>query len=999
MGAVMYQKRTMSLTVVLLFFFLLFNACDLLNDSPTEEDIKNGIPTGAWAEVSAIPTTIIEFNAPILTVHEYNSTDSIIKKEVLSFSVNDAQTQLIVTDSLEIKEISYTLAGDTIRITNSDNKTIVLAKYSGEIPPASWVEKVDEVLLDGAPEGMWINSSTDIIISFSSDTIMRYEYNAMDSIVQTFSNNFSMSSDGKAILFQDNDEIDTIPFTLVNNSLTISLDSSTMAFTTYTGTVPHSSWVLGTELLTPTGTWIEAGTTPSEILVFGTNILTIYDYSIMDSIIRKESIEYHFTKKGLIVPSDNPTVGEDTIPFTFDGTNFVVTDGSKTITFIKYDGVIPHSSWVEAIIDVDTGGVVNGLPTGAWQTTDMPMNEIIILDSDTIIIYNYQPLDSTLYYQHMPYSFNADKSSFIIVDETGVTQEVPFSFTGDTLVIITPEDDAKDTITFTPYKMEGLPEAWIINDKEIDTGNGEYNMVEGQWLNSEKDFVLQIFGDTLITVEYHAMDSMVYKHMQHYYLNPTMDTIFMTENGEMKGHASYYFNNDTLIMNHSDGGLEMFTYYDGMVPLDHWVVKDDNFEQTPLTGDWLITDVMPNELLMINNYSIEVHTWDPVDSMFEKFVFDYNTNDNLDTLWIESPTEGTMIIQIIISGDTLTFTESDGTKTVYARHKGGFPEHWKGKDTNNNGVDIIGQWLVDSPEKNEVWQFYPDSASQFMYHPLDSFMSHEPFGLRISDNKDSLYLNGKDGEMAYMIKINADTLSLYQGTYKMVLLRDHSKLPLDHWIMKEFHEDPKPAPHFGEWISSDGNRIITFGPHFYSSFDYDNGNLQYTELAYMPMMNSDTIETKTETGMKGFLILNVDADGAMLKIEDNMGVVTAFTQYMGMIPSDNWSITSGDDINFAYQDYIGTWMNGDSTEIVIINPTLITSYNYHSMDSSLSIHYMDYDLDPSGNAVIIHDMEGDMTVPMSVMDGVLTVTPEQDKGPQEFYTYTGKIPHDTWMLK
>ncbi len=216
----------------------------------------------------------------------------------------------------------------------------------------------------------------------------------------------------------------------------------------------------GTIVPTLIGNWIQQGEAPTDIVAFDGQQITFYSYKADSTIDTTDGTFLLSADEKLLNITDSDGLKEQ-LQCTVTSTTVTIVFGSqKTVTFIKYDGSIPHSTWVpKGTIEEDSGTVVNGIPTGAWKSADAIVNEMLLFQSATLLYrFEYDPIDSVIMRDTIKYSLTADSSGFIVEIEAGKLDTVLFTVK-DGVLKVTPPDDSEQS--FVPFSGDKVPDHWI----------------------------------------------------------------------------------------------------------------------------------------------------------------------------------------------------------------------------------------------------------------------------------------------------------------------------------------------------------------------------------------------------------------------------------------------------------------------------------------------------------------------------------------------------------
>ena len=873
-------------------------------------------------------------------------------------------------------------------------------------------------------EGTWISKGNpaDNIIVFDGKTATFYNYNRVDSIIDTVSAEFQLSDDNLDIFITKTNgavkTTDTLPLILSASLLKL----SDLSYIKYTGIIPPADWVkkdvkdADSAVVingVPKGTWKTTDTPMDEIINISDDSVTIYSYEPNDSSLNIMTVAYTInnTKDSIIIAKNNYditstkyTVVNDTfIIINIDSTNII--DTSKYVGYTE--ATIPPESWIiknsvdttkdsstiiDTIIAIDSGSFVNNVPSGSWQIDSTPMDEIVMLGKDSIKIYDYNYSDSSINIMAIPYSIDSINQNFIVSADSGMIDTIHYEYLNSILKIAEPDGNMSD---FKVYSSTKLPTDWVIKNITNDTidDSTHNDGIERVWLSEDSLLIFEIRDDSIAIFKYNSIDSSMDVKVYSYSLNSSSDSIIiMTPNGT----ESYeiLLDSASLILKNSTETLP-FTQYDGEMIPTFWNVKDMGI---PIMGLWVVVGDNPDIVLDIRDSSIEKITYNFTDSTVNKVNDIYHLNPSIDTLTVtDSLSDKKYGISII--SDTLTLT-SAAESITYARYFGPVPlSSWIIKNGGTNNGDISGMWIVDNGNRDSVIQIWDDTLVIHHYIAADSMFYTDWYNYTSSDSSDTLYLVGKSGSINVAVNFSGDSLQISSSTLNASLIRSTDyQFPLTDWVLTNMNP-PIMEPYFGEWISPDSQNIVTIGPKVIHIFAYDSITDSVNLIAeeHLGGKVGDTIAVTGNSPVKSFIITD---NSGILSIEYSNNISYTLNKFNGEIPLASWAVTNSNDIAFTTNKYVGSWLidNTEKDEIVTIGATLISITHYNSTDSTFFTDMMDYKINSTEDSLVIISDDGDMSIPISLTGAILTVTPDEN-GPKTYNSYTGEIPYVNWIIK
>ncbi len=767
-------------------------------------------------------------------------------------------------------------------------------------------------------------------------------------------------------------------------------------------------------ITTLVGNWVEQGETPTEIIQFDGQQIIIYSYGVDSTIDTTDATFILSADEKQLNITDSDGLKEQ-LQCTITATSITITFGSqKIITYIKYDGVIPHISWIpKGSIEEDSGSVVNGVPTGAWKSSTAVVNEILLFKSATLLIkLEYDPIDSVIIRDSIKYSLTEDNSGFIVEIEDGKIDTV-FYVIKDGVLTVTPPDGLEQS--FVPFSGDKTPEHWIEKSDEqiidtvivVDTGSYKDGIPLGSWAIDEAvmDEMIVILPDTLILYEYDYADSSLSTQYMKYTIN-SAKTQFIFDGEDFV--VDYSYNSDTkklTIITPGESETELdtivFVPYNGTKTPSDWVIREF-WNEGLYDGQWLSGD--STFLLSIHEDSLFNASYDfsTGKSEFNSSAFKLSANE--DTIFVINDHESYSIIVKEFTGDKLIIISPDNETVELHRFDGDIDDIWDIKHW--EGGRLNGQWILDNGEYNSVWYVYSDTIDMLKYNEMDSTVMHEWHNFTYVDTARTLYIHYETHQSQYSVNQTEDTLKLTSTSETLVFFRDSTFDPKYDWDMKNdsgHHEEQKVEPFFGQWMSNNGNEVFAIGPKMISIFKYidQTGTLELIQHPYQ--LSEDTLYTITSSGTSSdFFIFNATEQN--LEIKNQNGIGFTLTRYDGMIPLANWNVKNNSHSHITDNKYLGNWATTRTPldEIVLFRPTLIQILEFDYTDKRLRVEFHDYYIDATGEYLVILDGKDDMEMKMPIIrEGEkIEITELNEDGTEaktmSFSLYSGSIPPSDW---
>lgn len=842
------------------------------------------------------------------------------------------------------------------------------------------------------PSGTWIESGTSptiiVDIDLTNNLFTIYEYDSEDSLIDTIPRIFNLNSTETGYILEEYGDLakENVTFTISGESITLVIGSESITFIKYTGVIPHPTWVVAVidvdtgkvENGIPSGSWQTTDTPMDEIVMLGTDTITIYEYDAVDSTLVIQKMAYSIdTANKAFIAIDAFYDDTMTIPFNYVNDTLTViapsedgpAAGYDTLTFVVYNAEGLPATWVvkdkqdhnEVDLNLMNGIYTDGIPSGAWQVNETPLEEIVMFTADTFYMYDYDATDSILYYSMMLYQINATKDTFYIdFGDPSNPMKFGVAYSYDAaagiLTVIAPSDDGTlDTVKLSPYTSDKLPENWVILDvmEDVDGPNdGPY--LSGQYLSLDGNTVLQLYSESMEYFNYNPADSTIKTISKGYHINMDGDTIHFNDGG----YALYLYKEDTLFITDDLGKTQTFTFYDGPIPVEGWILKDGGYEgDLELQGTWLIADGTMDEVLEIYSYELAILEYNSVDSIVYKQHMSYDLNETNDTIFVKSP-DGTMApVPYVIMNDTLKITEPEnGEIVLYTRYDGPIPlDEWVVKDsTIHHGEPFMGQWIEEGIDPKEILMISDYRFEYARYIELTQNIVWESFDYYVDETTKEIIRKSMDGvESKVTIEVSADMdkITVTAGTITKTYVRYDGGIPHESWVVDNSYKLG------GQWVIDmpEPNVVIHINNDTLWHHTYHPEELNFHTKQYMIEV-SDNLDT-LYLNMSGNItpvMIHFTNDMFEIKEGDMMGIYYRSDKHF---PHDFWDVQD-------FQDHMtppefGEWITSDGNHITTVGPNVITHFAYLNGDVEVTrLHYMmEMDMTP-GDTIYTEDELG-----------------------------------------
>jgi len=849
----------------------------------------------------------------------------------------------------------------------------------------------DPITTGSVPKGIWYSIDSSTIINFADPDIFILEYNKEFKFIDTTTMTFSVSVTKDSLFVTDPETESTmaIPFSYSGDTLIVYTPDDTLKLLAYTGPMPPNGW----EMITgttgthtngiPKDAWMNVGTEPNNLLIFGTNKLLSFNYDSYMGSLKLDTITFTLNTTKDTVYATMSDGAKDTVLMGFKGDTLIITT-DKIMKYLPYTGPILPESWQNKI-NKDSGTVIAGVPGGNYITTATQKNMIISFSPDKIKLFEYDYSLKNLTIREMSFTFNKTKDTLFTKDPTGTkTEAISYKWVNDTLILTTPDKIARSVV---PYKgVIPYPDWSNAQDSTKDTSF--INLPLGKWRAKTAlgDEILLVEKDLMKVLMYNPTDSTMSDSAISFTPSIKGDTLYiLTKTGKdvITWSITPTATGKTLKLS-TPKGVKEYSLYTGPVPPTEWILKgqtnDTTFINLPF-GTWRGKTGNGEEILFIDKDMMKLLMYNPIDSSMTDSALSFTPSNKGDTLFVTSKTgidAVTWSITPTTTGKTLKLLTPNGVKE-YEFYTGPIPPtEWILKGQMFNSIN--GEW-ISANSRDKIYRIFNDSLLEMIqYSAKDSMMQWYKQGYRVSPAGDSLliYSDGSIPE-TYTMKHSGDTLVL--GTE--VFVRYMGKIPPEEWALKVQGEEPTYHSYIGYWLSQDSMSVASFGPMKATFFKNTSG------LVAMERLNVGTMAD-------GSITVNDATTKIMVTGKPEYGTIMIdgqeYTYYKGSTIPEWWSITGGDDLSFTKEPYIGSWFSTDSLSIVEILPTMIVSHDYEVNTKTMHVSYMDYI--PGVNTFEIIENESIQSVPYSLSGGVLTVSAPE--GPMSFTPYTGTIPHQNW---
>ncbi len=333
--------------IIQLFATLLLLICTSCGVIGEEDNTSSGTPEqvnvkGHWISQSSTPTEIFSFGESVLSYYFYDSETSTIDSNYFTFEYHEDGKHITIeySDGRVPLDIPFSLIEGVLRLT-FESIEYQYKQYSGTIPHSTWIEKAPF-----SPMARWMHTGEGIneILDFTANTMTIHSYNSTDSTITKNAYTIKIDSLAKKLLFPPETGVDTTTWKYSKSNDTLELlfdETSSGSYVQYFGTIPPTNWVLSTAQ-TFIGTWIDTGTAPLEIFKLDGTSLKYYSYNNVNFSIDSATLSYELD----LINKDLNVEGLESWPYTYSqDTLYLQLDIGTIVPYVRYDGVIPHSTW------------------------------------------------------------------------------------------------------------------------------------------------------------------------------------------------------------------------------------------------------------------------------------------------------------------------------------------------------------------------------------------------------------------------------------------------------------------------------------------------------------------------------------------------------------------------------------------------------------------------------------------------------------------------------
>lgn len=536
---------------------------------------------GLWLLEGSNRTVVYDIFDHDIKVIKYNPVDSTISDMKYSYDVSMDTVYLKDETGVEMM-YSFEVMGDTMVLVNAAG-TLMFTRLMETLPLKEWILK------EGDPykhpiNGQWLEAGTAPMeaLYIQPGKIEFIKYNSADSMMYVEPTPMELKDQTMIIHTPDNLTI-TIPFTISNDTLSLTdpKTAETLTFVRYDGMLPLADWVIKDDHMNKypfIGNWIVEGTEPDKIVNIMETTIEFAKYFPTMKYYDWKKWEYYFdetTMDVVIKGIDGMEISRTKPMISDDGTTLTITIMGEENTYVRYDGGIPHDSW---ILDSthDSGWVDPELPPflGEWSTTEG--NRITTVGPEVIthfVINSAGEVTLTT----LKYMWSETTDTLYTKDPAGTEGWVLLKSDGKTLEIV----DVSG-LNATLYRHEGaIPaETWNI------TGGADLSFTKGAHINTwaisgdTLDEIVKI-GPTLITIYEYWMNSdgtsQVDTNYVDYTLNAAGNALIihdMYAAGPEEIPFTVSGTTMTVTMKDEETGelvMDTFTEYTGSIPHPDWM--------------------------------------------------------------------------------------------------------------------------------------------------------------------------------------------------------------------------------------------------------------------------------------------------------------------------------------------------------------------------------------------------------------------------------------------
>jgi len=513
------------------------------------------------------------------------------------------------------------------------------------------------------------------------------------------------------------------------------------------------------------------------------------------------------------------------------------------LLFFGCDLITPEEeeAGIEALDEIiESGTVVGGAPSGAWQSTDAVVNDLLIFEDNILYIFKYEPSALVIEIDTILFTLTSTDDAFIVEMEPNEIDTVPFTFSEDTLIVTTEEDK---TEKFVPFSSESLPIHWIekstgeitdtpedtvdsvdkITDSvdkiidtviAIDTGSFVNGLPLGSWQINETPMneISMISEEYIVFYDYDSEYSSLWIDTIPYSVNDTK-TAFLVEGkeGEVQTVPFTYADGILTIIepDHDDEPGETVEYipYSGTELPETWEIKVIE-EEGLYDGQWISGD--STFVLQMWGDSLFDMSYDASTKHTEWNGSKFEVNASADTLFVSNKGEVFTLAVIDYTGETLTIESPEGEIVKLTAFYGDVMDIWDMEYT--GGSPLQKMWVILTDEEtipDEILIIKGTSIEEFFYDIETEKVEMGSTEYWI-DSLQNLTMKLKDGtEERYTFSIWEDTLVLSTGNEKIIYVEYWGEIPHPEWA-GEFYERPidedsdEHTPIGGQWIVDNG---------------------------------------------------------------------------------------------------------------------------------------------------------------------------------------------------
>lgn len=252
------------------------------------------------------------------------------------------------------------------------------------------IKITEGTVINGIPSGAWIDDSKTEIANFGSSSSMTvYEYDAIDSAYDSLSMSYSINTSHDTIFVDYDGSSMSVKYWFSSNEDTLYYDLGfeQAAYTPYSGSIPHSSWILkGTTQIDTTddnnqnttliGTWqidsivfdgeneTTTGTYDRIYIKIESNRMIYYEYGNPGT----DTMISSYSKSGNTI-----TIEEETFTYSIQNGKMVwqIPEYSFNIYYSTYNGTLPPTEWGSINSNTDNYEPDNTVS----QATSISLNE------------------------------------------------------------------------------------------------------------------------------------------------------------------------------------------------------------------------------------------------------------------------------------------------------------------------------------------------------------------------------------------------------------------------------------------------------------------------------------------------------------------------------------------------------------------------------------------------------------------------------------------------